>query len=314
VEGLAVTDRPRVLPSGEQFELTHGRQRAVVTEVGGGLRSYTSDGADILDGYGAREMCRGGRGQVLVPWPNRLGGGRYRFGGSELQLPINEPERGNAIHGLVRWASWQAGEQEEARLVMRHLLHPQPGYPFTLELTVEYQLSPRGLTVTTTGTNRGTSPLPFGAGFHPYLTVGAATVDDAFLSLPAHAMLETDDNGIPTGTETAVDGSPYDFRHRRPVAGTRLDTCFSGLERGPEGTTRATMSTGDGGRQVTLWADGSFPYLMVFTGDTLQPDRRRRSLAVEPMTCAPDAFNNGLGLLVLQPGEQVSGSWGISVA
>ena len=306
-----MTDRPRVLPSGEQFELTHGRQRAVVTEVGGGLRSYTSDGADILDGYGAGEMCRGGRGQVLVPWPNRLGGGRYRFGGSDLQLPINEPERHNAIHGLVRWTAWQAGEQEEARLVMRHLLHPQPGYPFTLDLAVEYQLSPGGLTVTTTATNRGSSPLPFGAGFHPYLTVGTAAVDESFLALPARTGLETDAGGIPTGTELAVEGSPYDFRHRRQVGASRLDTCFTGLEPDGDGVARVALSTGDGSRRVTLWADGSFTYLMVFTGDTLEPDRRRRSIAVEPMTCAPDAFRNGRGLRVLEPDESVVLRWGL---
>ena len=64
---------------------------------------------------------------------------------------------------------------------------------------------------------------------------------------------------------------------------------------------------------VTLWADALWSHVMVFTGDTLAPERRRRGLAVEPMTCAPDAFNTGEGLRVLAPGESVTCSWGVTL-
>jgi aldose 1-epimerase len=94
------------LPSGEQIELRAGNQRVVVVEVGAGLRSYTVGDRKVIDGYGEQEMAPAGRGQVLMPWPNRLQDGAYEFAGRPHQLPLDEPEAGNAIHGLVRWTGW----------------------------------------------------------------------------------------------------------------------------------------------------------------------------------------------------------------
>ena len=96
-----------VSPSGEQFELRHGDQIAVVTEVGATLRTYTAAGRDVLDGFGLDERSDGGRGQVLIPWPNRLRDGRYVWDGETLLLACNEPKLANAIHGVVRWRNWQ---------------------------------------------------------------------------------------------------------------------------------------------------------------------------------------------------------------
>src|SRR6185436_15569084 len=129
------------LPSGEQIEIRAGDQRVVVVEVGAGLRSYTAGDRALIDGYGEEEMATAGRGQVLIPWPNRLHDGAYEFAGRWHHLPLNEPEAGNAIHGLVRWAAWSIGERDAARVVMEHTLHPQPGYPFSLALSIEYSLS-----------------------------------------------------------------------------------------------------------------------------------------------------------------------------
>jgi aldose 1-epimerase len=168
-------------PSGEQHELAFGDQRAVVVEVGGGLRSYSAGGRELLDGYAVDEMCRSARGQVLLPWPNRIAEGRYEFDGQAYQLPLTEPERGTAIHGLVRWASWRVAERDDDRVVMEHLLHPQPGYPFTLEVRVEYRLDGDGLTVRTTTENAGTTACPFGAGHHPYFAASTGLVDDMVL-------------------------------------------------------------------------------------------------------------------------------------
>ena len=96
-----------IAPSGEQITITRGDQLAVIVEVGGGLRSYSTGGRELVDGYGAHEMSSSGRGQVLIPWPNRLEDGSYEFDGKHHQLPLNEPERRNAIHGLVRWTTWR---------------------------------------------------------------------------------------------------------------------------------------------------------------------------------------------------------------
>jgi aldose 1-epimerase len=297
-------------PSGEQFELALGEQRAVVVGVGGGLRVYAVGGSDLLDGYRENEMSMSGRGQVLIPWPNRVQGGRYEFGGRSHQLALDEPAAGNAIHGLVRWVDWTVVEREASRVVVGHTLHPQPGYPFTLALSIEYELSGAGLRVQTTATNLGPEPCPFGCGAHPYLTVGTATVDEVLLHVPARTVLRSDEHGIPIGS-VAVDGTEYDFREGRPIGAVKLDTGFTGLERDEDSLARVELRRGDGHSGLTLWADENYRYLMLYTGDD-RPDVNRRSLAVEPMTCPPNAFRSGDDLIVLEPGGSFEGAWGIS--
>lgn len=293
-------------PSGHQYRIASGDQEATVVEVGGGLRTYTAAGVDVLEGYGEAERCSGGRGQILLPWANRLRDGRYRFGGAgEQQLALTEADRHNAIHGLTRWVNWTASVHELDRVVMGLVLHPQPGYPFTLGLSVDYRLVAAGLDVATTAVNLGDRPCPYGAGAHPYLTVGTDLVDRAVLQAPGTTRLETDEQGIPVGS-APVAGTTYDFRAPRRLGGTVLDTAYTDLE-GAE-VSLTDLATG---RQVTLWVDGSYRWLMLFTGDTLGADRRRRGLAVEPMTCAPNAFVSGEGLRILEPGESWTTSWGV---
>jgi aldose 1-epimerase len=291
-------------PSGEQVELAFGDQRAVVVEVGGGLRTYEAGGRPVLDGYPEDELCSSGRGQLLIPWPNRVADGHYEFNGRAEQLPLDEPERRNAIHGLVRWATWHIAERAPDRVTLEHVLHPRQGYPFMLALRVEYALADDGLTVRTEVTNVGTELCPYGAGAHPYLALGEGGVDAVELSIPASTVLRADERGIPVGRDS-VEEAGLDFREPRTLAGVRLDHCFTSLNRDADG--RAPVRAGG----TTLWADEAFPYVMVFTGDGL-PDVARRSLAVEPMTCAPNAFRSGDGLIRLEPGETHAGVWGIT--
>jgi len=290
-------------PSGFQVEIRSGDHAAWIVEVGGGIRRYVAAGTDVLDGYAEDEICHSGRGQLLLPWPNRVRDGRYSFEGAERQLALTEPSAHNAIHGLVRWASWSVAERAGDRVVMAYALHPQPGYPHSLDLTAEYRLDGRGLAVTTTATNVGDAPCPFGAGAHPYLAAPGPTVDASMLRAPGRARLVSDERGIPVGREP-VQGTELDFRTARPVGETVLDTCFTDLERDPDG--RARVRLGD----TEVWFDDAYPYVMLFTGDPLA-DVARRSLAVEPMTCAPNALQSGDGLLVLAPGETFSASFGI---
>ena len=278
---------PHNLPSGEQVELSFGDHEVVVTEVGAGLRAYSAGGRDVLDGYAVDEFATSGRGQLLIPWPNRIRDGAYELDGRRHQLDLSEPARDNAIHGLVRWSSWSVSERSADRAVLEHVLRPRPGYPFTLELRVEYSLSADGLTAITTATNIGAETCPYGAGAHPYLSVRGDTVDEALLRVPAQSVLEADQRGIPVGSRP-VEATELDFREPRPVGPTRLDHCFTDLDRGEDGRARVAIG------ETTLWADEAYPYLMVFTGDGL-PDVERRSLAVEPMTCAPNAFVSGAG-------------------
>jgi aldose 1-epimerase len=300
-----------VLPSGDQIELRHGDHRAVVVEVGGALRAYDVGGRALLDGYAEDEMCPSARGQSLIPWPNRLRDGAYTFEGEDLQVPLTEPSAHNAIHGLVRWEPWTAAGRSGDRVRMEHVLHPRDGYPFTLHLAIEYALGDDGLTVRTTATNAGAGRCPYGAGAHPYLTAGTAVVDPCELRAPGAVRMLSDDRGIPTGEEP-VDGTPYDFREPRTLGDLQLDTGFAQLRRDEDGLARVRLAAPEGDA-VTLWQDEGYAYLMLFTGDSLPDESRRRGgLGVEPMTCAPNAFASGEGLRVLEPGESFSAAWGIA--
>ena len=295
---------PHNLPSGEQVELSFGDHEVVVTEVGAGLRAYSAGGRDVLDGYAVDEFATSGRGQLLIPWPNRIRDGAYELDGRRHQLDLSEPARDNAIHGLVRGSSWSVSERSADRAVLEHVLRPRPGYPFILELRVEYSLSADGLTALATATNIGAETCPYGAGWHPYLCVRGDTVDEALLRVPAQSVLEADQRGIPVGSRP-VEATELDFREPRPVGPTRLDHCFTDLDRGEDARARVAIG------ETTLWTDEAYPYLMVFTGDGL-PDVERRSLAVEPMTCAPNAFVSGQGLVLLESGDSHAAAWGIT--
>jgi len=266
----------------------------------------------VVDGFGVDEWSHSGRGQILAPWPNRLADGRYEFNGVRAQAALDEPERRNAIHGLVRWMPWTLQTRHQNQLSLRLQLHPTPGYPFSLLLDVEYHLGRDGLTVTTTARSFEEGPIPFGLGFHPYLTAGPETVDGAILRVPAHHTLDLDDRGLPTGALTPVAGTERDFTTGRFLGPLALDTAYTTLDREPDGTARATIDAPGGARGATLWVDAAFPYLMVYTGDTLpEQQRRRRAVAIEPMTCPPNALRTGKDVIDLQPGQEWTARWGI---
>ncbi|HEY8451027.1 MAG: aldose 1-epimerase family protein [Micromonosporaceae bacterium] len=298
-----------VAPSGEQFPLVAGDHRATVVEVGGGIREYTVDGRDVLDPYPVTAVCDGAHGAPLIPWPNRLGDGRYTFDGVEHQLALTEPEKHNAIHGLTRWRSWRAVEREPDRVVMACRLHPQPGYPFSLDLRVEYTLGEDGLVVRTTATNVGDTPCPYGCGQHPYLSPGDGLIDDCVLQVRAGTWIDTaNERQLPTGRHPTR-GSPLDFSDGRRLGDQRLDFPFTDLSRDPDGRAWVRL-TGADGASAELWVDEAYPIVELYTGDTLAPQRRRRGLGTEPMSCPPDAFRSGEGVIRLAPGESTTASWG----
>ena len=297
-------------PSGDQHLLTHGRYRAVVTESGATLRSLTYDGRDLVQGFPEDRMPSAGRGQVLMPWPNRIRDGAYTFDGASLQLPLSEPARHNASHGLVRWASWHPAGEDPSSVTMRYRLMAQAGYPWTLDLACHYALDDDGLAVTVTATNLAAGSAPFAYGAHPYLTTGSPSVDDDLLALPGATRLLTDDERkLPTGREP-VAGSSYDFREGRPIRDTVLDHAFTDLVRDADGRARVEVRS-PAGNGVELWTDERFGWVQAYTGDDQPPEAARTALAVEPMTAPPDAFNSGDDLVVLDPGATFSASWGI---
>lgn len=303
----------QTLPMGQQIEIRRGNMQAVLTEVGAGLRSLRVAGREFLDTYPEQESAQAGRGQVLLPWPNRVEDGRYTFQGKAYQLPINELPRNHAIHGFTRWMNWHISQREKDQVTFALTLHVQEGYPFLLALQHTYKLTERGLEIETTAQNVGPTPLPYGIGHHPYFTVGTERVNCATLRLPARSYFQTNERMIPDPKPLPVEGTSYDFRQTRKIGALELDTGFADLERDTDGFARISLSTAQGHPTVTLFLDESYRYVQVFTGDPLPENERRRGLAIEPYTCAANAFNNGLGLQILQPGETTRSLWGITV-
>ena len=297
-----------LLPTGRQFTIRHGDDHATVVELGGGIRSYVAGGRELLDGYAETEQVTSSRGQVLAPWPNRIDGGRYTWDGQEQQLPLTEPARGNASHGLLRFVSWQGDEHTTDAVTMRCTVLPQPGYPFALAVDVSYAIDGDGLHVTTTATNVGDAALPWASGQHPYLAApDGGCIDDCSVELRAATMLPSDARGLPLAP-CPTRGTAFDLGEPRRLGDLQLDTAFTDLERDADGTAHVRLRAGDG-RGTLLSVDGSYRWIQLFTGDTLPPVRRRRGLAVEPMTAPPNAFRSGIDVMRLEPGAVATSAW-----
>ncbi len=294
--------------SGRQLRITAGGYDAVIASVGASLRSLTFEGRDLVVPFDADEVRPAYRGATLAPWPNRIVDGRYTFGGVEHRLALTEPERGQALHGLLAWAEF------EDRLVLddRIVIEPQTGYPFRVEVEVEYRLDGDGLQQTVTAHNLGADTAPWGTGPHPYLVAGPGRVDDWTLTLPASEVLTvTPDRLSPVAVEGIDEHPEWDFRAARRIGDVFIDHAFTGLARaGGIAEVRLTSGAGTG---VAIRFDERCPWVQVHTADTPEvPETHRLGLAVEPMTCPPDAFSTGTDLVVLEPGGTHAASWRIA--
>jgi aldose 1-epimerase len=302
-----------VHPSGAQYEIRHGDQVAVAVEVGGGLRTYTAGGRDVLDGYAADAVCDGARCQTLIPWPNRVKDGKWQWEGTDRQLPLTEPEQHNAIHGLVRWLAWDVVTHTDDSVELSCTCAPQTGYPWRLTVTNHWSLDARGLTALTTIRNESDTAAPVAAGFHPYITAGTPTIDLAALTIPAATRILTGDQQIPVGRED-VAGTAFDFRESRQLGDLEIDYAFADLTRDADGLARLRLAA-PGGATVAVWVDAAYPYLEVLPGDALRvPARRRRGLGVEPMSAPPNALATGEAVTRLEPGAEWHGRWGIELS
>jgi aldose 1-epimerase len=296
--------------TGIQYAIEAGDYRATVTELGAGLRELEHAGTALVTSYDADQLPPHGAGELLSPWPNRVDGGRYSFDEAEYHLALSEPALGNAIHGLTRWIPWVRVSHDENEVTLRSIPHGSQGYPFAVQVDATYRLDAEsGLHVTITATNKGSRPAPWGYGQHPYLTVATPTIDDCELTLPVDYWQPVDQRLIPSDEPQDVTGTEYDFRAGRKVGDVKMDTAFTGMRREEDGLAWVWLQTGS--RRTAMWMDASCGWLQVFTSDPLEPERRRAAMAVEPMTCPPNAFVSGQDLLVLQPREVASCRWGI---
>lgn len=295
--------------SGREARLSLGDTEAVVTEVGAAIRALRVAQRDVIVPFAPDQVPSSFHGAVLAPWPNRLADGRYRWDEVQYQLPITEPERNTALHGLTLWQRWHLHQPDAATAVATLDTVPVPGYPFPLRIEISYQLEPGGLAITVTSTNTGIADAPYGIGFHPWLSPGPGSLNDAVLQLDADGWIGADDRLLPTG-ETEVAG-PTDFREPRTVKDTMLDDAFSRPRRGADGRSWLRL-TGTDGHTASVWMDDTLSYWQVCTGDGLEEqEQRRRGLAAEPMTCYADAFNSGIGLIRLGPGRAHTVRWGL---
>lgn len=302
----------------EHITITCGDQRAVVRSNGATLQEYAVAGRDVIVPFAADEAPPITHGAVLAPWPNRLEGGRYRHDGHVYQLPLDEPERNNAIHGLVRDREWTLESVTDRDVRLRCDIDGEPGYPFAVRLTIRYVLAVAGLTVELTAANTGEETAPFGVGFHPWLSPGAYTVDECRLLVPADRWYECDERLLPRAVKEIPPA--LDFSTWRTLGETRLDDCFStppdvSDATGPAAVvrSRAGLASPDG-CIAEVWMESPLVYWQVCTGDLPEAGRYYRSgVAVEPMTCPPNALATGESVIRLAPGRSVTVRFGLGL-
>jgi aldose 1-epimerase len=300
--------------AGELIHIADGDRRAVVSEQGASLVQVEVAGTHLLavataDGYASN----GCHGQLLVPWPGRIPDGQYRYGGEAHQLPVDDLVTHSAIHGLVRWCPWQVSERSASSVTLAHRLLARPGYPFTLALEQSYAWRGPSLEMRTTATNLSDRTAPYGFGHHPYFTVGTPTVDDALLRVPATRYFVTHGFAAPSGQTSPVDGTGYDFHLPVPIGATELDVTLTGLVPDPDGWSRLTLASPDGSLRVTCGYGEAVRFIQLYSGDTLE-EGKREGLAIEPYTCLPNAFNNGVGLTELRAGASLTVRWSITTS
>jgi aldose 1-epimerase len=296
---------------GDEYALAFGDYSAVITQVGAGLRVLRYGERDLVLSYRADEVRPRYRGALLAPWPNRIADGRYDFGGATHQLPLTEPERRTALHGLVCWERFDLIERDAASVTLEHRLVPRGGYPFPLRIRTAYRLDERGLSCEVGTTNTGGEPAPYGVSTHPYLVAGPGGVDQWELQVPAEQYLEvTPDRLLPTELHS-VEATAFDFRGGRGLADVVVDHAFTGLRAEQDGRVRARLKAENGSGVVCTWDPQLLGWLQLHTADLPDPQETRRGLALEPMTGPPDCFNSGTDLVTLEPGASHTASWTI---
>jgi aldose 1-epimerase len=299
--------------AGELFEISSGSRRAVVTEQGATLARVEWEGRQVLDAPNVDGFASPGcHGQHLMPWPGRVPQGRYEYEGERYQLPITDHVTTAAIHGWTRWETWQVTDRGPGHITLGCRILALPGYPFPFEYEVSYQWSDDGLQVSALAKNIGQRSAPFGYGAHPYFTLGSPRVDDGILQVPASRYFVYDGDLVPKGPPVPVDGTEFDFREGKAIGGAVLDVTLTGLARDGVGRVPIRFRAPDGSIGILLRYYEPLGYVQLYSGDTL-PAHQREGLAIEPNTCPPNAFNNGMGLLHVAPGASAHVRWDLSV-
>lgn len=236
---------------------------------------------------------------ILFPYPNRLENGKYAFGDKTYQFPINEPDKNNQLHGMVYDAPFEVTDQKinsdgSASISCRHAYDGHLDYfPFPFELVVTYSYRADRFEVEFSVTNTGTSVMPFGLGWHPYFQIDGHRISKYQVRLPKTDLLELGKTAIPTGSKEA-------YPHREiDLNATKLDNAF----RITDDSRSYELHDQGSGLRIAMSASEAFDYLQIFTppGD--------EAVAIEPMTCNINAFNNKEGLRELEPSKEFKGQF-----
>jgi aldose 1-epimerase len=292
-----------------EHQISFGPYTASLTAKGGALRELRHEGRNLVVSFDADGEIPDYRGVICAPWPNRLADGRYRFDGQEFQAEVNEVERKTALHGLVFGAIWELQDLTDSSVRLGTRITPGEGYPGRLDVSVEYELRANGLRSTVRAENVGVSPAPYGLCPHPYLVAGPGPLDEWTVQIPATEFMEVSaDRLLPEGM-AAVEGHAFDFRTEKMLGAVEIDHAFTGLI--PDENGLAAVRIHDpSGTGVELEWGAVWPWLQIHTADK-PTGPSRLGLAVEPMTCPPDAFNSGTDVIRLAPGESHEASWTI---
>ncbi|WP_253250282.1 aldose 1-epimerase family protein [Arthrobacter globiformis] len=293
-----------------EYKIRAGEYTATIAAHAGALRELRHRERDLIVPFPEGGPIPDYRGIVAAPWPNRIAGGRYTFDGAEYEVPVNETDRGCALHGLVFPLDWTLESLDESSVTLSCSPEPTAGYPHELRVAVEYRLAEDGLHSAVTAENLGGTAAPYGVCPHPYLLAGPSPLDEWVLEIPAGTFLEvTPDRLLPKETRS-VDGHGFDFRAPRAIGGTEIDHAFTDIAFDGGGQARVLVRD-PGGTGVGMAWDRTCQWLQIHTADKQPPFPNRLGLAVEPMTCPPDAFNSGVDLIRLEPGAMHSASWSI---
>jgi len=297
--------------------LTHGATRLHVSPYGASLRGLTVGSQPVVTVYEGAKGKVGGQGDVLIPFPGRVREGRYAFDGQNYQMDKNDKEGPNAIHGFLRTVLWDIDAQTDTQVTFSAGIGPQDhaGYPFSLRAEVTWQATPTGLSCAFNVQNTGSTLAPVAAGFHPYFTAGTEFINSSVLELPFDSILEYDDAMLPTGRVLPVEHTANDFRSAHAIEDTVFNTCFLHPQRTKGGKAVIVLSSPAAGHTVSVTLGPSVNYVVLYSGDPLPADHRRRALAIEPMTCGSDAFNHPeWGLSSLAPGQSLTGDWHVDMS
>ena len=297
-----------------------GDYAAEVSSIGGGLRMCTYRDQPLVESYPRGEKPPLNSNVVLAPWPNRTEDGCFSFEGVDYNLEVSEPDRNNAIHGLVASLPWSLTQISAEHAAASCSIGPQPGWPWAFSLRSDYVLSAEGLKVVFKARNDAAAPAPFAFGVHTYLSLFGRPIDECVLSVPGQTLLELDPTRLlPTGVEQPLDqvSELRELASGIKLSGAVLDHCVRGdYGHVPRVCVLKHADLATEPRSIVMTTDIKLPWFQIFTADPElgcgYPDRGR-ALAVEPMSAPPNALRSGRDLAVVNPKEHVVFEWSLRV-